>query len=37
MNGLQKILEKYLEANQTLAEHNLSHEEIQDIAAYLRK
>jgi hypothetical protein len=37
MYSLQKILEKYLEANQTLAEHNLSQQEIQEVAEYLRK
>jgi len=37
MYSLHKILVKYLEANQTLAEHNLSDREIQDIAEYLGK
>lgn len=37
MYSLHKILVKYLEANQTLAEHNLSHQEIQEVAEYLEK
>ena len=37
MYSLHKILVKYLEANQTLAEHNLSEHEIQEVAEYLGK
>jgi GAF domain-containing protein len=37
MYSLHKILVKYLEANQTLAEHNLSEDEIQEVAEYLGK
>lgn len=37
MYSLQKILEKYLEANQTIAKHNLSKGEIKEIAEYLQK
>ncbi len=37
MYTLQKILEKYLQANQTIAKHNLSEDEIQEVAEYLGK
>lgn len=37
MYSLQKILVKYLKSNQTIAKHNLSEDEIQQIAEYLQK
>lgn len=37
MYNLQKILVKYLESNQTIAEHKLSESEIKEVAEYLQK